>query len=143
MTLALPIADERRKTTFWTTGRREGVVGYLKRGLPPMAMFLFRFEGQTYACNSMLQSFVTNQSRHTMDGWTFEARHGALRFKGEMRATPEQMVLYKLVDMLIGLRVVLLGGAGVAGSMFWLWRLAPAPGGAPVLIKPEAGPFKV
>jgi multiple sugar transport system permease protein len=29
MTLALPVADERRKTTFWTTGRREGVVGYL------------------------------------------------------------------------------------------------------------------
>lgn len=76
----------------------EGVVGYLKRGLPPMAMFLFRFEGKTYACNSLLQCFVTNKSRHTMDGWTFEARHGELRFKGQMRSTPAQMVLYKHVD---------------------------------------------
>ena len=45
--------------------------------------------------------------------------------------------------MLIGLTLVLLAGAVVAGTMFWLGRQDPAPGGAPVLIKAEPGPYKV
>jgi hypothetical protein len=76
----------------------EGVVGYLKRGLPPLSVFTFRYEGKTYQCNSMLQAFVTSKTENTMDGWRFEATHGELRFKGEMRSTPEQMVLYRHHD---------------------------------------------
>lgn len=45
--------------------------------------------------------------------------------------------------MLVGLLLVLLAGAVVAGTMFWLGRQDPAPGGAPVLIKAEPGPYKV
>jgi hypothetical protein len=45
--------------------------------------------------------------------------------------------------MLVGLVLVLLAGAVVAGTMFWLGRQDPAPGGAPVLIKAEPGPYKV
>lgn len=45
--------------------------------------------------------------------------------------------------MLLGLLLVLLAGAVVAGTMFWLGRQDPAPGGAPVLIKAEPGPYKV
>ena len=45
--------------------------------------------------------------------------------------------------MLIGLVLVLLAAAVVAGTMFWLGRQDPAPGGAPQLIKAEPGPYKV
>lgn len=45
--------------------------------------------------------------------------------------------------MLVGLLLVLLGGAAVAGTMFWLGRQDPAPGGAPELIRAEPGPYKV
>jgi hypothetical protein len=45
--------------------------------------------------------------------------------------------------MLIGLLLVLLAGAVVAGTMFWLGRQDPAPGGAPQLIRAEPGPYKV
>ena len=40
--------------------------------------------------------------------------------------------------MLVGLLLVLLGGAAVAGTMFWLGRQDPAPGGAPELIAKAA-----
>lgn len=45
--------------------------------------------------------------------------------------------------MLIGLVLVLLAAAVVAGTMFWVGRQDPAPGGAPELIKAEPGPYKV
>ena len=45
--------------------------------------------------------------------------------------------------MLIGLILVLLAAAVVAGTMFWLGRQDPAPDGAPQLIKAEPGPYKV
>ena len=45
--------------------------------------------------------------------------------------------------MLIGLVLVLLAAAVVAGTMFWLGRQDPAAGGAPQLIKAEPGPYKV
>ncbi|MDP9423828.1 MAG: SPOR domain-containing protein [Pseudomonadota bacterium] len=45
--------------------------------------------------------------------------------------------------MLIGLVLVLLAAAVVAGTMFWLGRQDPAPSGAPELIKAEPGPYKV
>lgn len=45
--------------------------------------------------------------------------------------------------MLIGLVLVLLAAAVVAGTMFWLGRQDPAPGGAPQLIRAEPGPYKV
>ncbi|HYC96213.1 MAG TPA: SPOR domain-containing protein [Sphingomicrobium sp.] len=45
--------------------------------------------------------------------------------------------------MLIGLVLVLLAAAVVAGTMFWLGRQDPAPSGAPELIMAEAGPYKV
>lgn len=45
--------------------------------------------------------------------------------------------------MLVGLLLVLLAVAVVAGTMFWLGRQDPAPGGAPQLIKAEPGPYKV
>jgi hypothetical protein len=45
--------------------------------------------------------------------------------------------------MLVGLVLVLLAAAVVAGTMFWLGRQDPAAGGAPVLIKAEPGPYKV
>lgn len=45
--------------------------------------------------------------------------------------------------MLIGLVLVLLAAAVVAGTMFWLGRRDPAAGGVPVLIKAEPGPYKV
>ena len=45
--------------------------------------------------------------------------------------------------MLVGLLLVLLAGAVVAGTMFWLGRQDPAPGGAPELIRAEPGPYKV
>ena len=45
--------------------------------------------------------------------------------------------------MLVGLLLVLLAGAVVAGTMFWLGRLDPAPGGAIELIRAEPGPYKV
>lgn len=45
--------------------------------------------------------------------------------------------------MLIGLTLVLLAAAVVAGTMFWLGRQDPAPGGAPQLIRAEPGPYKV
>ena len=45
--------------------------------------------------------------------------------------------------MLIALLLVLLAAAVVAGTMFWLGRQDPAPGGAPILIKAEPGPYKV
>ncbi|HXG81712.1 MAG TPA: SPOR domain-containing protein [Sphingomicrobium sp.] len=45
--------------------------------------------------------------------------------------------------MLVGLLLVLLAAAVVAGTMFWLGRQDPAPGGAPELIKAEPGPYKV
>ena len=45
--------------------------------------------------------------------------------------------------MLIGLVLVLLAAAVVAGTMFWLGRRDPAAGGAPLLIKAEPGPYKV
>jgi len=45
--------------------------------------------------------------------------------------------------MLMALLLVLLAAAIVAGTMFWLGRQDPAPGGAPQLIKAEPGPYKV
>jgi hypothetical protein len=46
--------------------------------------------------------------------------------------------------MLTGLLLVLLAGAVVAGTMFWIGRQDPAPaGGLPVLIKAEPGPYKI
>ncbi len=45
--------------------------------------------------------------------------------------------------MLIGLILVLLAAAVVAGTMFWLGRQDPAVSGAPQLIKAQPGPYKV
>lgn len=45
--------------------------------------------------------------------------------------------------MLVGLILVLLAAAVVAGTMFWLGRQDPAPSGAPELIRAEPGPYKV
>ena len=45
--------------------------------------------------------------------------------------------------MLVGLLLVLLAGALLAGTMFWVGRQDPAPGGAPQLIRAEPGPYKV
>jgi sporulation related protein len=45
--------------------------------------------------------------------------------------------------MLVGLILVLLAAAIVAGTMFWLGRQDPAPGGVPQLIRAEPGPYKV
>lgn len=45
--------------------------------------------------------------------------------------------------MLIALVLVLLAGAVVAGTMFWIGRQGPAQGGAPELIRAEPGPYKV
>ncbi len=45
--------------------------------------------------------------------------------------------------MLVGLILVLLAAAVVAGTMFWLGRQDPTPGGMPILIKAEPGPYKV
>ena len=45
--------------------------------------------------------------------------------------------------MLVALLLVLLAAAVVAGTMFWIGRQDPAPGGAPQLIKAEPGPYKV
>lgn len=45
--------------------------------------------------------------------------------------------------MLAGLVLVLLAAAVVAGTMFWLGRQDPVPGGAPELIRAEPGPYKV
>lgn len=45
--------------------------------------------------------------------------------------------------MLVGLLLVLLAGAVVAGTMFWLGRRDPSPGGAVELIRAEPGPYKV
>ena len=45
--------------------------------------------------------------------------------------------------MLVGLLLVLLAAAVVAGTMFWLGRQDPAPSGAPQLIRAEPGPYKV
>ena len=45
--------------------------------------------------------------------------------------------------MLVALLLVLLAGAIVAGTMFWLGRQDPAVAGAPQLIRAEPGPYKV
>ena len=45
--------------------------------------------------------------------------------------------------MLMALLLVLLAAAVVAGTMFWVGRQDPAPGGSPQLIKAEPGPYKV
>ena len=45
--------------------------------------------------------------------------------------------------MLVAFFLVLLAGAVVAGTMFWLGRQNPAPGGAPELIRAEPGPYKI
>jgi hypothetical protein len=45
--------------------------------------------------------------------------------------------------MFVALILVLLAGAIVAGTMFWLGRQAPAVTGAPELIRAEPGPYKV
>ena len=45
--------------------------------------------------------------------------------------------------MLVALLLVLLAGAIVAGTMFWLGRQDPAVTGAPELIRAEPGPYKV
>jgi hypothetical protein len=45
--------------------------------------------------------------------------------------------------MLVGLVLVALAGAIVAGTMFWLGRQSPAVSGAPELIRAEPGPYKV
>ena len=45
--------------------------------------------------------------------------------------------------MLVGLILVLLAAAVVAGTMFWLGRQDPPSGGMPTLIKAEPGPYKV
>ncbi len=45
--------------------------------------------------------------------------------------------------MLVGLILILLAVAVVAGTMFWLGRQDAAPGGAPQLIQAEPGPYKV
>jgi len=45
--------------------------------------------------------------------------------------------------MLVALMLVMLAGLIVAGTMFWLGRQDPAPGGAPELIRAEPGPYKV
>src|SRR6185369_17509777 len=45
--------------------------------------------------------------------------------------------------MFVALVLVLLAGAIVAGTMFWLGRRDPAMTGAPELIRAEPGPYKV
>ena len=45
--------------------------------------------------------------------------------------------------MLVALLLVLLAGAIVAGTMFWLGRQRPAVTGAPELIRADPGPYKV
>jgi hypothetical protein len=45
--------------------------------------------------------------------------------------------------MLMALLLVMLAASVVAGTMFWIGRQDPAPGGAPQLIKAEPGPYKV
>ena len=45
--------------------------------------------------------------------------------------------------MLVALLLVLLAGAIVAGTMFWIGRQNPAVSGAPELIRADPGPYKV
>ena len=45
--------------------------------------------------------------------------------------------------MLVALLLVLLAGAIVAGTMFWVGRQNPAVTGAPELIRAEPGPYKI
>ena len=45
--------------------------------------------------------------------------------------------------MFVALLLVLLAGAIVAGTMFWIGRQNPAVSGAPELIRAEPGPYKV
>src|SRR4249919_1899637 len=45
--------------------------------------------------------------------------------------------------MLVALLLVLLAGAIVAGTMFWLGRQNPAVTGPPELIRAEPGPYKI
>jgi len=45
--------------------------------------------------------------------------------------------------MFVALILVLLAGAVVAGTMFWVGRQNPAVGGAPELIRAEPGPYKI
>ena len=45
--------------------------------------------------------------------------------------------------MFAALVLVMLAGSIVAGTMFWVGRQDPAPGGAPELIRAEPGPYKV
>ncbi|MCL6739584.1 SPOR domain-containing protein [Sphingomonas sp. RB56-2] len=45
--------------------------------------------------------------------------------------------------MLVALLLVLLAGAIVAGTMFWIGRQNPDVGGAPELIRADPGPYKV
>jgi hypothetical protein len=45
--------------------------------------------------------------------------------------------------MLVALLLVLLAGAIVAGTMFWLGRQNPSVSGAPELIRAEPGPYKI
>lgn len=98
-----------RQVEAWTWGncgafredpsfRFEGVVGFMKRRLPPMTCLFFQWEGRLYELNGLLGSFTANSTAQTLDRWEFAGRTGDLRFRGTMRGRPERMFLYRHYD---------------------------------------------
>lgn len=83
------------------TFKFEGVVGMMRHGnveLPPVRSFFFHWEDKLYACNDVITAFFINQSQHDLCKWEFQAKSGNLLFVGEMKSSPEDMIVYRFQD---------------------------------------------
>lgn len=74
------------------TARQNGLT------LPPMTVLFFRWQGRTYECNGMIESFLRNRSEGDLLGWRFEATSGEFVFRGEYRSDPERALIWVHTD---------------------------------------------
>lgn len=64
---------------------------------PPLTLLFFYWEGRLYRFNAPW-SWATNQSRHDLDRWHFEASQKGIRFVGDLIAQTESMAGVRYED---------------------------------------------
>lgn len=82
----------------------EMVVGIMGARLPRMTCLFFYMDGRLHEFNDLLPAFFGYKSENDFETWRFEATRGDLRFRGEMRSDPADMIVYQHLDPDGGIR---------------------------------------
>jgi hypothetical protein len=80
------------------TFRFDAVVGYLKRGIPPMTMLFAQWEGQLFELNGLRHALLTNRTRHTVERWNVSGSRDGMRFRCEAQSNPEHAIMWRHYD---------------------------------------------